>query len=1078
MIIKEYRILMPLRVEEFRIGLLYMLLKKSRNESQGDGNGIEILKNEPYSGEEGTGQYTQKILHVGSHMPKWFRDLAPEDAFKLQEESWNLYPYVNTISTSPFSDKYRIELKSRFIQDRGNTENVFNLSPTELKSRQVVYIDITNTAGEDIKPDEDPSVFRSQKTGRGPLTQNWMNKLDVPVMCCYKLAKVEFRYWGLQSRVERLIHEMAIQKTFALVHRQIWCWQDEWIDLNLSDIRRLEEETANFLKKLMSGELDTIPVINIQSTNGVIGESGDASPAILASSETRSKGHPSIRSIPQSYFLESLHESDDEFYDAVDLREPFDDVEPESSRLHPHGAGEYTFQSSFDNSDEDASQPQEEWDRRSSVYWEPNVDYSELVFHSEEPSAPQRGYTCLLLVVHGGSYLDTGADINVKQYDFQIFSSKLDELRQKHFYQTQNKMVTKLIPCPFICTRALACLGVLKSCPELSQNSLGSGLSFRSALNTTTVEDKLTNFALGAIPLLVRNDKRYVEHLANVINTLNSTYEEFISTTEDFSGQISIVSDCMGSLMTYDILTRFSNDSPLLKFNPHQLFMLGSPVGMILTQDKLMGTGEVQIAGPNCEHVYNIYYERDPLSFRIEPLLDLRTRFLAPVRIHRYSKLPLGDGSSLILQDYLREETGERLDERALSIMDTINTGVEGGNPLDRVNRVLSVSSCAQVMARWWGTGRIDFSVQSPNAVGIELFQNFTAARILYSRYWEANEILSFILRSCLSYTENVHPPLASTHNPNSMFVSTSGDKPEFTRFRSNSSDSTGSKVVQRKRNHLKSFTMAKNFRGIDLIIREGQTQVIQGKFLFGKLDIASLSREQVELFYQDPIEGWSLLDIVNTDTHGVLLYTVPQEKQFPVGVHVIHMLVCGTVSTEVQLAVLPATQTVDAVMFSVDGSFYRDFSVKGNKSKVRPGSVEIVEFWKNHGYLIFYVTARPDMQKNDIMHWFDKKNFPSALTYFNEGVTTDPQAHKSTYIRHLIQDLGVRICAAYGSNKEVQTYGEAGIPQNCIYSLSKKAKLTGSSQCIGECFTNHIQELNITPPPLAKTSVLLATHK
>ena len=111
-------------------------------------------------------------------------------------------------------------------------------------------------------------------------------------------------------------------------------------------------------------------------------------------------------------------------------------------------------------------------------------------------------------------------------------------------------------------------------------------------------------------------------------------------------------------------------------------------------------------------------------------------------------------------------------------------------------------------------------------------------------------------------------------------------------------------------------------------------------------------------------------------------------------------------------------------------------------------------------------------MQKNDIMHWFDKKSFPSALTYFNEGVTTDPQLHKLAYIRHLIQDLGIKVCAAYGSSKEVQIYRDAGIPQSSIYSLGRK-----SSHAIGDSFLTHIQELSTTPPPLAKTSVLLATH-
>jgi len=51
--------------------VLYTVLqKKSREESSGSGSGVEILVNEPYSdGPGGAGQYTQKIYHIGSHLP-------------------------------------------------------------------------------------------------------------------------------------------------------------------------------------------------------------------------------------------------------------------------------------------------------------------------------------------------------------------------------------------------------------------------------------------------------------------------------------------------------------------------------------------------------------------------------------------------------------------------------------------------------------------------------------------------------------------------------------------------------------------------------------------------------------------------------------------------------------------------------------------------------------------------------------------------------------------------------------------------------------------------------------------------
>ena len=51
-----------------------------------------------------------------------------------------------------------------------------------------------------FQEDEDPRTFKSAKTGRGPLTApDWKNHVD-PVMTCYKLVSVEFKWWGLQVR--------------------------------------------------------------------------------------------------------------------------------------------------------------------------------------------------------------------------------------------------------------------------------------------------------------------------------------------------------------------------------------------------------------------------------------------------------------------------------------------------------------------------------------------------------------------------------------------------------------------------------------------------------------------------------------------------------------------------------------------------------------------------------------------------------------------------------------------------------------------------------------------------------------
>ena len=68
-------------------------------------------------------------------------------------------------------------------------------------------------------------------------------------MYCPMPAQVEFRYWGLQSKVERFIHDYGLRRVMLRAHRQAWAWQDEWEGLTMRDIRRLERETQLILQK-------------------------------------------------------------------------------------------------------------------------------------------------------------------------------------------------------------------------------------------------------------------------------------------------------------------------------------------------------------------------------------------------------------------------------------------------------------------------------------------------------------------------------------------------------------------------------------------------------------------------------------------------------------------------------------------------------------------------------------------------------------------------------------------------------------------------------------------------------------
>jgi len=65
------------------------------------------------------------------------------------------------------------------------------LSPEDLAVREIDVISIRDDpiAPEKYKPEEDPSTYHSEKTGRGPLAADWVST-SAPLMCCYKICRV------------------------------------------------------------------------------------------------------------------------------------------------------------------------------------------------------------------------------------------------------------------------------------------------------------------------------------------------------------------------------------------------------------------------------------------------------------------------------------------------------------------------------------------------------------------------------------------------------------------------------------------------------------------------------------------------------------------------------------------------------------------------------------------------------------------------------------------------------------------------------------------------------------------------
>ncbi|CAB4011920.1 Hypothetical predicted protein, partial [Paramuricea clavata] len=260
---------------------------------------------------------------------------------------------------------------------------------------------------------------------------------------------------------------------------------------------------------------------------------------------------------------------------------------------------------------------------------------------------------------------------------------------------------------------------------------------------------------------------------------------------------------------------------------------------------------------------------------------------------------------------------------------------------------------------------------------------------------------------------------------------------------------------------------LAPNHRANDAIALEGSAQVVTARFTYGPLDVAALTGEKVDMYIMSfpPAGEWNLMDTVTTGSGGRASFNIPDEHKLDVGIYPTKMVVRGDHTTvDCNLAVLRAN--TEAVVFSIDGAFSASVSLRGRHPKVQPGAVDVVRHWQEQGYLIIYVTSRPDFQKNQVMLWMSEHNFPFGLVSFCGSLSTvDIQRHKAEYLRNLTTNMKVVIHASYGSTKDVAVYSGLGVEPNAIFVIGGKSKRNEKlATYLRDGYSTHLASLSNDP--------------
>uniref|UniRef100_A0A8D3DYZ6 Membrane-associated phosphatidylinositol transfer protein 3 n=1 Tax=Scophthalmus maximus TaxID=52904 RepID=A0A8D3DYZ6_SCOMX len=543
------------------------------------------------------------------------------------------------------------------------------------------------------------------------------------------------------------------------------------------------------------------------------------------------------------------------------------------------------------------------------------------------------------------------------------------------------------------------------------------------------VSSSVDHLPLAALPLLAIVSPRYQDAVATVIARANQVYHSFLQSEDGqgFTGQVCLMGDCVGGVLCFDALCFSNHQRP------------GSPNN----------------------------------SSRNNSTESLK---LPPFAVPRYQRYPLGDGRSMLIDVFLE---GEQTQGGPVSQLPSeTNTeggggaggGGEGGRRASVTSLESETSICsmgqlgntiANISSRWWGSKRLDYALYCPDV--LTAFPTVALPHLFHASYWESTDVAAFVLRQLMRFD---------------CVKSQEADRSDSAPF----SPSSPREKWLRRRTHVKLRNVTANHRVNDVIATEDGPQTLVGRFMYGPLDMVTLTGEKVDiLLMTQPQSGrWVHFDTEVANSSGRVTYTIPKSKKLGLGVYPIKMLVKGDqTSAEAYLTVLP--RGMECVVFSIDGSFAASVSIMGSDPKVRPGAVDVVRHWQDLGYLIIYITGRPDMQKQRVVSWLSQHNFPHGMIFFSEGLVHDPLRQKTIFLRNLIQECHIKINSAYGSMKDISVYNMLGLSPSQIYIVGRPSKkYQNQCQFLSEGYAAHLSTLQFghRARPKKSSSVRMVLRK
>ncbi|XP_023586765.1 membrane-associated phosphatidylinositol transfer protein 3 [Trichechus manatus latirostris] len=676
------------------------------------------------------------------------------------------------------------------------------------------------------------------------------------------------------------------------------------------------------------------------------------------------------------------------------------------------------------------------------------------IHEDSEEGCPQRSCKThvLLLVLHGGNILDTGSgDPSCKAADIHTFSSVLEKVTRAHFPAALGHILIKFVPCPAICSEAFSLIA------NLSPYSHDEG-------GPSNSQD---HAPLAALPLLAISSPQYQDAVATVIERANQVYGEFLKSSDGagFSGQVCLIGDCVGGLLAFDAICYSagpSGDSPGSSSRKGSISST-QDTPIVVEEDCSLASSK-RLSKSNID-ISSGLEDEEPKRPLPRKQSDSSTYDCEAITQHHAF---LSSIHSSVLKDEAElPASGAQLPEVSLGRFDfDVSDFFLFGSPLGLV-----------------------LAMRRTVLPGLDAFQVRPACSQVYSFFHCADPSASR-LEPLLEPKFHLVPPvsvpryqrfplgdgqtllLADTlHAHSSLFLEGSSQhSPPLLDAPASPSQAPRSQRLGRRISDGSSHSESSG--SSDSLAPVGASRITAKWWGTKRIDYALYCPDVLTAFPTVALPHlfhasyWESTDVVAFILRQVMRYESVSVKE-SAGLDPAALSPANPREkwlrkrTQVKLRNVAANHRANDVIAAEDGPQVLVGRFMYGPLDMVALTGEKVLHWQDLGYMILYITGRPDMQKQRVVSWLSQHNFPQGMIFFSDGLVHDPLRQKAIFLRNLMRECFIKISAAYGSTKDISVYSVLGLPPSQIFIVGRPTKkYQNQCQFLSEGYAAHLAAL------------------